>query len=206
MQSELKSKSYRLLNMNSQRRLSAQNCSIPGQPKPLFGHIWSPSGLKCSTNTCIVYRGRDLVEMAKDLFCVSSVDRVHRAASQPGALPSQGTEISVPRGVSIHSGSPHLWQTHVEVRPSNRRLCLQAAVEFSSEAREEQNASMTPWLYPSTHSCIYTHLPIHLSIHPPTIHPPIHHPPSIYPSIIHPSIHLSIHYPSTHPSQFHLPI
>ena len=39
-----------LLNVSSHKNCPARYFSIPGLPKPLFGHIWSPSVLKCYIN------------------------------------------------------------------------------------------------------------------------------------------------------------
>lgn len=103
-----------LLNSNSHKRCLLWHSSIPGQPTPPFGHIWSPSGLKCYINTRMVYGVRRPLETAWALFW-GALQMGPGAASQPG------NAVLRDRALCPHHcsrvGMPH-WCTHPFQLPS----------------------------------------------------------------------------------------
>lgn len=117
-----------LLNSNSHKRCLLWHSSIPGQPTPPFGHIWSPSGLKCYINTRMVYGVR-----RQPGLCSGELYRWVQGLPHSQAMLSSGTERSAPiiaagwgchTGAPIHSSCLHSRQTHPEVQSSYRSFWL----------------------------------------------------------------------------------
>ena len=79
-----------LLNVSGHKNGLVWHFSIPGLPKPPFGHIWSPSVLKCYINTRPVDRVRrpygDSPGFVLRQFCRGA----RRLPHSPGQCPLKG--------------------------------------------------------------------------------------------------------------------